>query len=118
MASSDTTVTARDVLRAVADVRRRGTWAALEDLEHRERDLAEFVLEELTALHHDLLASGANPRKARRLARRTQALAAVIILSLRDAHARLWGDGPTGGGEGSGHEDEQGPDGPEGRCPT
>jgi hypothetical protein len=105
MASSDSTVTARDVLRAVADVRRRGPWPALEDLEHREPDLAEFVLEDLTALHDGLRAAGVHPRKARRLVRRCQAMAAVIILSLRDAHARLWADEPPGGDSGGDVDD-------------
>jgi hypothetical protein len=120
MASSDSTVTARDVLRAVADVRRRGSSrAALEDLEHREPDLAEFVLEELTALYHDVLASGANPRKTRRLFRRFQTLAAVIILSLREAHARLWVDEAGGGGangadRAKGRDEPREPDGPKG----
>lgn len=92
-------------------------WPALEDLEHREPDLAEFVLEELTALHDGLLAAGANSRKTRRLVRRCQALAAVIILALRESHARLWADEPEdepddepGGADGG--EDRDGRHGP------
>jgi hypothetical protein len=87
---SDQTVTARDVLRALAEVRRRGNRAALEELEQQEPDLCEFLLEEVTALHHDVLASGASPRKVRGLSRRIETLAVVLVVSLRQAHLRLW----------------------------
>jgi hypothetical protein len=124
--SSDQTVTARDVLRALAEVRRRGSRAALEEFEKREPDLAEFLIEEVSALHHDVLASGADPRKARALSRRFERLAVVLVTTLRHAHLRLWGqqDEPTGAdapmepaGEPEAGDPEEGgqPDGPDAR---
>jgi hypothetical protein len=92
--SSDQTVTARDVLRALADVRRRGTRPALEELEQLEPDLAEFLIEEVTAIHHDVLATGARAGRVRALTRRVEQLVVVLVGSLRQAHHRLWADGP------------------------
>jgi hypothetical protein len=118
--SSDQLVTARDVLRALAEVRRRGNRAALEEFEKREPDLAEFLLEEVTALHHDVLASGAEPRKARRLSRRVETLAVVLVTTLRLAGLRLWGpeqpDESDAAPDSSAAEPEGGPaDGPDAR---
>ena len=74
------TVTARDVLQALSEVRRRGHWPLFQQLEQLEPDLAEFVLEEISAIHHTLLKSGARPRVVRRLQRQVQSL---ILVSLR-----------------------------------
>jgi hypothetical protein len=87
---SDQIVTARDVLKSLAEFRRLGGARLLEELEAREADLCEFVLEELSAIHRRLLETGATARQVRRLTRQTEALALVIIASLRRAHARLW----------------------------
>ena len=76
-------VTARDVLKALSEVRRRGPWPLLQDLETAEPDLAEFVMEEISAIHHTLLESGARPRVVRRLQRQTQSLVRVCVMVLR-----------------------------------
>src|SRR4051812_12827848 len=89
---SDQTVTARDVLRALADVRRRGTGPALAEFEQLEPDLAEFLIEEVTAIHHDVAAIGARARRVRALTERVETLAVVLVRSLRQAHLRLWED--------------------------
>lgn len=87
---SDQIVTARDVLQSLAEFKRLGGARLLQDLEAREPDLCEFVLEELSAIHRRLLETGATARQVRRLTRQTEAIALVIIASLRRAHARLW----------------------------
>ena len=89
---SDQIVTARDVLKSLAEFKRLGGARLLQDLEAREPDLCEFVLEELSAIHRRLLETGATARQVRRLTRQTEALALVIVASLRRAHARLWDD--------------------------
>jgi hypothetical protein len=88
--ASDRTVTARDVLRALLRVRREGARRLLADLERREPDLAEFLLEELTAIHGRLAAAGVSPRDARRLYRRVESGALVLLAAVRAAHLRLW----------------------------
>jgi hypothetical protein len=92
---SDQTVTARDVLRALADVRRRGTRSALAEFEQLEPDLAEFLIEEVTAIHHDVAATGARARRLRALTERVETLVIVLVQSLRQAHLRLWGETPA-----------------------
>jgi hypothetical protein len=56
---SDAIVSARDVLAALAEVRRLGPRRAWSDMEAAEPDLAEFALEELSAVHQRLLATAA-----------------------------------------------------------
>jgi hypothetical protein len=67
---SDQLVTAADVLRARAELRRRGSIALLRELEQQEPDLAEPLMEELTELHHRLLDHGLSERTVRLLTRR------------------------------------------------
>jgi hypothetical protein len=76
-------VSARDVLHAISEIRRRGQWPLFQDLEAAEPDLAEFVLEEITAIHHTLLKTGARPKAVRRFQRQVQNLALVCVLTLR-----------------------------------
>jgi hypothetical protein len=94
--ASDQVVVAQDVLRAVMELRRLGNRRALEELEQREPDLSEFLLEELTAVHHDLLHIGAGPGRVRRLSGRVETLALVMVHALRHAHLRLWRDEAAG----------------------
>jgi hypothetical protein len=94
--ASDRTVTARDVLRALLNVRREGTGRLLEDLERREPDLAEYLLEELTAVHGLMAAAGVPPRDARRVYRRVEAGALVLLAAVGAAHARLWREDAAG----------------------
>jgi hypothetical protein len=76
-------VTASAVLAALSEVRRRGHWPLLQELEAIEPDLTGFVLEEISAIHGTLLKTGARPKAVRRLQRQVQSLALVAILSLR-----------------------------------
>lgn len=76
-------VSAADVLRALSEIRRRKQWPLFQELESAEPELAEFVLEEITSVHHTLLETGAPPRVVRRLQRQVQALVLVCTLTLR-----------------------------------
>jgi hypothetical protein len=78
-------VSAREVLWALSEVRRRGQWPLFQELESVEADLASFVLEEISAIHHTLLGTGAKPTAVRRLQRQVQSLALVCVLSLRQS---------------------------------
>ena len=77
------TVSAREVLSALSEIRRRGHWPLLQELESVEPELAEFLLEEISAIHHTLLRSGAKPKIVRRLQRQVQALTLVCVLVFR-----------------------------------
>ena len=94
--ATDQVVDAQDVLRALIELRRLGNQPALEDLERQEPDLSEFLLEELTGIHHDLLRLGGRASRARRLSRRVETLAMVLVHALRHAHLRLWQDQSQG----------------------
>ena len=94
--ASDQVVVAQDVVRALMELRRVGNQPALEELEKLEPDLSEFLLEELTGVHHDLLRLGGKPPRARRLSRRVETLALVLVHALRHAHLRLWQDQSAG----------------------
>src|SRR5688572_14341236 len=87
---TDQLVWSEDILRAVMQLRRQGISRVMAELEARERDLAEYVMEETTAIHHDLSATGGNAKQVRRLHHRVQSLILVVVLSLRQAQARLW----------------------------
>ena len=78
-------VTARDVLKALSEVRRRKHWPLFQELEAAEPDLSEFVLEEVSAIHHTLLQAGVRPRTVRRLQRQVQTLVLVCVLAPRNA---------------------------------
>ena len=78
-------ITARDVLKALSEVRRRKHWSLFQELESAEPDLSEFVLEEISALHHTLLQAGVRPRTVRRLQRQVQTLVLVCVLAPRNA---------------------------------
>lgn len=88
--NSDRTVTPRDVLRALLRVRREGAARTLAELETREADLCEFLLEELTAIHGALVNAGVPPRDARRLYRRIETGALVLVAAQQNAHLPLW----------------------------
>jgi hypothetical protein len=80
---SSPVVSARDVLNALSEIRRRGQWPLFQELESIEPELAEFVLEEITAIHHTLLKTGARPKAVRRFQRQVQSLVLVCVLSQR-----------------------------------
>ena len=74
-------ITARDVLKAVSEIRRRKQWPLLQELEAAEPDLAEHVLEELSAIHHTLLQTRARPKTVRHLQGQVQSLVLVCLLA-------------------------------------
>ena len=89
---TDGMVTSRLVLRMLTELQRLGSRRVLEQLEAHEPDLAEFVMEELTNLQHDLWTTGASDQLTRRLYRRTEQLALTPIMALREAQAHLLND--------------------------
>jgi len=83
-------VSAAAVLRALSEVRRRGAWPLIQELDGTEPDLANFLMEELSAIHHTIAKTPAGPKTIRRLQRQVQDLVVVCVLALRD---------PRGGGD-------------------
>jgi hypothetical protein len=79
-------VSAKNVLHAISEIRRRGRWPLFQELEAAEPDLTEFLLEEISAIHHDLSKTGVVRRVGRRLQGRVQTLVLVCVLSLRRCH--------------------------------
>jgi hypothetical protein len=88
--ASDRLVTSQHVLRAVMEYDRRGSTAVLSDLEKLEPDLVEYLLETLTALHHDLARQGLSELNARKSYRRAEKTALICVIALRHAHRELW----------------------------
>jgi len=87
---SDQLVDAKIILEAMAELKRRGTWTVLQELERAEPELAGFVFEEVSLLHTRLFKTGATPRQIKILQRQVQRMLAVAITSLSLAHRRLW----------------------------
>jgi hypothetical protein len=92
---SDQLVSARDVLRAIEEVRRVGIDRLLLDWEQREPDLAEHLLEAISDLHHRVMEIAPHPKAQRRLIRQTETLILVLLTALRRALLRHWEDGET-----------------------
>ena len=91
---NDSIVAARMVLQAQLELQRMGHRRVLAMLEAREPDLTEWILESTTALYHQVLNTGAEPRHARRIHHAAEATVLVSVLALRKAHVALWADGP------------------------
>ena len=90
--ASDQQVTAKQILRALERIKRRGSMTLLEELETIEPDLAEYVMESLSHVHQQLLEQGVSARHTHRLYRQVRRLVMVAITSLRLAHYELWRD--------------------------
>jgi hypothetical protein len=88
--ASDQQVSARAVLRALTRLRRQGTEQVLLELEKVEPDLANFVMEEFSLLHRDVLALGGPPKRSRRLQRRLEEVVLTCVTTMREAHHQLW----------------------------
>lgn len=88
--ATDQVITAKDIMDAVIRIRRIGVEKSLQELEQREPDLAEIVLEELSAVHRRLQDAGMPARRTRRLMRRIESLVLVAIAAMRQGHLRLW----------------------------
>ena len=89
---TDQLVQAADVLAAVRQLRHRPREKVLEELERLEPDLIEHILEELSAVHQQLLQSGVTDRRVRGIYRRVETLTLLGLLALRHATLRLWCD--------------------------
>ena len=83
---SEQVVTGRDVLTAVYECQRLGHRRVIENLEQREPDLTEHLLEGLSQVHHDLLNAGLTAKETRKLYRSLEALTLVCIRALETAH--------------------------------
>ena len=76
-------VNARMILRALAEVRRKGNQRTLEELEKSEPDLAEHLMEGASAVYHDLLELGAPAKQTQRLYQKIEALVLVCVMAAR-----------------------------------
>lgn len=90
--SSDAAVLPRHVLAATRRVKHLGNDELLRQLETREPDLAEHVLEELTVIHGRIVGLGGPLSKSRRVYQQVVALLLVSLESLSVAHTELWSD--------------------------
>ncbi len=80
-------VTARTVLRVLRHMQSLGRTRSLQLLEHREPELAECVLEELTAINGQIHALGGPTPESQRTYCRVQQLVLVAIECMRVGHA-------------------------------
>ena len=90
MPTSDQIVGAKTILQAQLELQRLGNTKALSLLESNEPDLAEIVLENSTALYHQLLDVGASGKQARRIHEAALTLVLLCIRSVQNAHRALW----------------------------
>jgi hypothetical protein len=89
---SDKVVITEDILKAIRTVQQKGHQRTVEDLEAKEADLAEHVLEELTMIHQKLVSLLGPSKRQRHLYRQIESLLRVITLAMQSAYARLWRD--------------------------
>ena len=95
--ASDRLVTPRHVLRSVAELRRRRPRRVLSELERLEPDLAEYVIENLSQLHHDLAGRGLSRAAVTRVYRHAESTLLVGLMAQRAAYRELLaGDDPAG----------------------
>ena len=88
--SSDGQVTSKMVLDALHELERKGSTKVMQELEGAEPDLAEHVIEGLTAVYNRLSRDCADPRVTRSIYRLVRRLLLVGLMSLRRAHYELW----------------------------
>jgi len=87
--SGDQLVDAKAILEAIAELKRRGNTAILQELESIELELASHIMEECGLIHASLLKTGAKTKLIRHLNQQIESLALAIMLSLRNAYRRL-----------------------------
>lgn len=92
---TDQLVSARDVLRAIQEVRRIGIDRLLREWELREPDLLEHLLEGISELHRRVAEIAPHPKAERRLVRRIETLILILLTALRRALLRHWQEEPT-----------------------
>ena len=80
---NDSVVSARTVIRSLRQLKLQGRTRSLKQLEHREPDLAEYVLEELSAIHGRLIALGGPARDTQRVYLQMQSLVLLAIECMR-----------------------------------
>ena len=90
---TDQVVTAKMILQVQLELQRRGSRRVYSVLESTEPDLAEVILEQTTAIYHEILHTGASSKEARRIHHQVETLVLVSILALQKAHAALWEEG-------------------------
>jgi hypothetical protein len=88
--SKDRTVRAADVLGAEMELLRAGSALALQRLEEKEPDLAEYVLENLSLIHSQLMELGGPLKKTRRAYKQVEKLLLVSLTSQHKGLRRLW----------------------------
>jgi hypothetical protein len=87
--SGDQLVDCKAILEAIAELKRRGNSAVMQELESIEQELASHVMEELSLIYQGLLRTGTKTRVVRKLNEQIESLALVSILALRTAYRRL-----------------------------
>jgi hypothetical protein len=93
---SDQLVTASHVLRSFLELQRRRSRRVLSELETLEPDLAEYVIENLTQLHHHLARHGLSHRELRRVYALAESTLLVSLMALRRGFQGLLGQGDDG----------------------
>lgn len=81
-------VTSKAMLGAVLTVQRRGTAAALQQLEHAEPDLAEYVMESLAQVHRAMLNLGGPAKPTQAAYRQAELTTLACIEALRQSPTR------------------------------
>jgi hypothetical protein len=94
--ATDQVVDAKDILHALSELRRLGAQRVIQDLEKQEPDLVEYLLEEVTAIHHELMKLGDKPKRTRLLSQRVEATTFVLVTAMRKAWLRLWTEQAAG----------------------
>lgn len=80
---SDGIVTARLILRVASRIQRDRGRQAMQQLDDQEPELSEYVLEQLSDLHHRLWAMGLSERRAQALYRRLETLVLTAVTAQR-----------------------------------
>lgn len=89
--ASDQLVTARHVLRSVSELQRRHSRRILLELERLEPDLAEYVIENLSQLHHKLARHDLSRDEVMHVFRHAESTLLVSLLALRQGYRELLG---------------------------
>jgi hypothetical protein len=76
-------VSAQMILRAQLRLQRQGSQRLTPELERLEPDLAEYLLENLTAIYHRLLETGIPARQTRTLYRQIESLVLTCVTATR-----------------------------------
>ena len=87
---SDGILRPRTVLDCVLHLQHHGTTLAMQQLEQTEPELANYLLETLTAIHQNLGNLHAPAAKTRTVYRQVEVMTLVCIDALRRSHAELW----------------------------